>query len=307
MAGFTCRPKRERSVESIVAQAQKGLAYRERIGLVGAAVSDYRAIDTLVGRLREIGARLSVSSLRVDPLSEPLLQALAESGVRTLTMAPEAGSERLRRAINKAVTRDDLLQAAERAARHSFAQLKLYFMLGLPGETDDDVAAIGALCQEAASRFAGQVTANVTPFVPKAHTPFQWAAMTPVSTLEARFEALAKHLQMQGIAVRGESPRWAAIQGVLARGDRRLSEVLTSVRGGSIRDWDRAMAACQVDEGEYLSERKVNEQLPWDFVRTGVDPSYLRKEWERTTADAPTTHCTPEGRDQCDARSGDAG
>jgi radical SAM superfamily enzyme YgiQ (UPF0313 family) len=307
MASFTCRPKREHSVESILAQAKQGLAYRERVGLVGAAVSDYGKIDALVRRLREIGARLSVSSLRVDPLSEPLLQALAESGVRTLTMAPEAGSERLRRAINKGVSRDDLLTAAERAAHHGFAQLKLYFMLGLPGETDDDIAEIGDLCQEVASRFAGQVTANVTPFVPKAHTPFQWAAMAPVTVLESRLDTLSDQLKPKGIAIRGESPRSAIVQGVLARGDRRLSQVLASMSGASTRDWDRAMAQCQVSADKYLGARAVGEQLPWEFVRTGVNPSYLEKEWERAKADAPTEHCPPKGCEQCETCVQDRG
>jgi radical SAM superfamily enzyme YgiQ (UPF0313 family) len=303
MAGFTCRPKREHSIDSILAQAEQGLAYRDRIGLVGAAVSDYGDIDILARRLRDIGARLSVSSLRVDPLSDPLLQALAESGVQTLTIAPEAGSERLRRAINKSVTSDHILHAAQRAAHHRFAQLKLYFMLGLPGETEQDVQAIVTLCREVAARFDGRVTANVTPFVPKAHTPFQWAAMTPVDTLESRLDTLQRQLKPERIDIRGESPQWAAIQAMLARGDRRLGQVLISLQGRSIRHWERAMSACGISAEDYITARRNSDPLPWDFIQTGIRPVYLKKEWERAKANAPTTHCRPEICEQCDVCS----
>jgi radical SAM superfamily enzyme YgiQ (UPF0313 family) len=303
LTGFACRPKRERSVDSILAQAREGLAFRDRLGLVGAAVSDYGAIDTLVARLRDLGARLSVSSLRVDPLSEPLLQALAESKARTLTMAPEAGSERLRQVINKGVTESDLLYAAERAAYHRFRQLKLYFMIGLPTETDGDIEAIAALCEAVAGRFPGRVTANVTPFVPKAHTPFQWAAMTPATVLDARVKALQKRLRRQGIDVRGESPQWATIQGILARGDRRLSEVLLSVEGTSLGAWRRAFRACDVDADAYVRARTPDESLPWAFIQTGVRTDYLRREHERASDDAPTptVPCPPQGCRQCGA------
>jgi radical SAM superfamily enzyme YgiQ (UPF0313 family) len=276
-------------VESILASARKGLAHRDRIGLVGAAVSDYTQIDTLVTRLRALGARISVSSLRVDPLSEPLLQALAESGTRTLTLAPEAGSERLRQIIHKGVTEADLLHAAERAAEHGFRQLKLYFMLGLPTEREEDVEAIAVLCEAVRARFRGRVTANVTPFVPKAHTPFQWAAMAPVKTLDARLRTLRKRLRRQRIDVRGESPRWAAIQGILARGDRRLGCVLAALgENASTGDWRRALEVCGVDADLALRARARDEPLPWSFIKAGVRVERLKKEWERAKADAPT-------------------
>ena len=305
MAGFICRPKRERSVDTILAQAKQGLVRRDRIGLVGAAVSDYTEIDTLATRLREMGARLSVSSLRVDPLSEPLLKALAESGDRTLTLAPEAGSERLRQIINKGVSETDLLHAAERAAHHRFRQLKLYFMIGLPSEGDEDMNAIADLCQAVARRFDGRVTANVTPFVPKAQTPFQWMAMTSAETIEARFKALQKRLSREGIQVRGESAQWMAIQGMLARGDRRLGQVLAALRGTSIRAWQKAMKACAVDVDAYLRARPLDEPLPWAFIQTGVHDRTLQREWDRAQSGAHTPHCPPTGCEQCGVCNGD--
>jgi radical SAM superfamily enzyme YgiQ (UPF0313 family) len=281
MAGYLTRPKREHSVDSIVAQAREGLAHRDRVGLVGAAVSDYSRIDELAGRLRGMGARISVSSLRVDPLSEALLEALSESGTETLTMAPEAGSERLRQVIHKGVTKDDLLHAAERAQAYRFRQLKLYFMLGLPTETETDVDAIVDLCGAVAERFKRQVTANVTPFVPKAHTPFQWAAMAPREAIDARYSTLQRRLGQIGIEVRGESAQWAVIQGMLARGDRRLGAVLAGLRGPSIRAWERAMQAHEIEPEAYLGARDVGEALPWEFVESGVGPRALTAEWER--------------------------
>jgi radical SAM superfamily enzyme YgiQ (UPF0313 family) len=299
MAGFTSRPKREHSIGSILAQARQGMEWGDRIGLVGAAVSDYGEIDALVVRLREIGARLSVSSLRVDPLSEALLEALAASDARTLTLAPEAGSERLRQIVNKGVTADDLMLAAERARHHRFHQLKLYFMLGLPTETDEDVEAIAALCEAAAARFGGQVTANVTPFVPKAHTPFQWMAMTPEDVVRARLRRLEKRLRRSRIAVKSESPQWAAVQGALARGDRRLGQVLASLEGTSQAAWRRAMAECGVTLDEYLGARAVEQPLPWAFVQTGVRQAFLQREWARAADGRATEPCPPSECVQC--------
>jgi radical SAM superfamily enzyme YgiQ (UPF0313 family) len=298
LAGFTTRPLRQRSVKAILEQARVGLALGERIGLVGAAVSDYARIEELVSHLRAMGARLSVSSLRVDPLPEPLLQALAESGAQTLTLAPETGSQRLRRLINKGVTEADLLHAAERAAHYRFRNLKLYFMIGLPTERDEDVKAIATLCDKVAARFPGRVTANVTPFVPKAHTPFQRVAMAPVQALERRLETLEKHLRPKQIAVRSESPRWAAIQGILARGDRRLGQVLVALRGTSRKAWQSAMEQCGLDAARYLAWGQ-DEPLPWAFIRPGVHTSYLREEWQRARAEAQTAPCPPDGCSRC--------
>jgi radical SAM superfamily enzyme YgiQ (UPF0313 family) len=267
--------------------------------LVGAAVSDYTQIDALVTGLLALGARISVSSLRVDPLSERLLQALAESGTQTITMAPEAGSERLRQMVNKGVTEADLLHAAERAAHYQFRQLKLYFMVGLPSETDEDIEAIASLCQAVKTRFQGRVTANVTPFVPKAHTPFQWSSMASTSVLDARLKQLQQRLTRSHIDVRGESPQWAAIQGVLARGDRRLGAALLALDGTSIRAWKKALHAHGVDPDEILRARALDEALPWTFIRTGVRDRFLQKEWERAFARSPTPPCPPEGCGQC--------
>ncbi len=299
LAGFCYRPPRERSVESLLAQARAGLRHRHGVGLVGAAVSDYSRLTELVAGLQEMGASISVSSLRVDPLPEALLQALDESGVRTLTIAPEAGSQRLRAMVNKGVGEDDVLRAAHAAARHGFAQLKLYFMVGLPGETDDDVQAITDLALAVADRFQRQVTVNLTPFVPKAHTPFQWAAMADVTTLQARITRVRRSLQRQGVAVKSESPAWAAVQGVLARGDRRVGSALLALERPTLAGWQKALASADLDPAAYLGEWAPGETLPWQVVSSAVDVTYLRRERERAQAGLETAPCPPEGCHQC--------
>jgi radical SAM superfamily enzyme YgiQ (UPF0313 family) len=284
LTGHTCRPLRERSVEMLLHQAREGLKHRDKIGLVGAAVSDYSHIDELVIGLREMGARISASSLRVAPLSETLVKGLAESGSQTLTLAPEAGSERLRTLIRKDISTDDVIRAADLAARYDFPRLKLYFMLGLPTETEEDVQAIVDLVTAVGRRFSRRITVNVTPFVPKAHTPFQWAAMMPHATIRERLRYVEQQLRPRGVAVKSDSPAWAAIQGVLSRGDRRLGQALTKMDRTSLARWRRALRESDLEADDYLRERSLDEAPPWSVVDSGLSPAYLRREWERAQA-----------------------
>jgi len=299
LAGYGYRPPRERSAESILAQARTLLEHTDRLGLVSAAVSDHSQIDELAVELRRMGARISVSSLRVDPLSVPLLGALAESGTRTLTIAPEAGSERLRRVINKTVTEDDVLHAVEQAADHGFGQIKLYFMLGLPTEDQDDVEAMVVLVRECAARFPGQTTVNVTPFVPKAGTPFQRVAQAPAKVVKRRLEYVEKELRREGVAIKGESPAWAEIQGALARGDRRVAEALLAVERLTPSSWQEALRGAGLDPGELLGARGSDQPLPWDLVQSGVRPGYLAREARRAEAGRTTRPCPPQDCTAC--------
>jgi radical SAM superfamily enzyme YgiQ (UPF0313 family) len=281
LTGHTCRPLRERSVGTLLHQAREGLKHRDKIGLMGAAVSDYSRIDGLVTGLRDMGARISVSSLRVAPLSEALVKSLAESGSQTLTLAPEAGSERLRALIHKDISADDVMRAADLAARYDFPRLKLYFMLGLPTETEKDVQALVDLVTAVGQRFSRRVTVNVTPFVPKAHTPFQWAAMMPQATIRERLRYVEQQLRPRGVAVKSDSPAWAAVQGVLSRGDRRLGQALTKMDRTSLAQWRRALRESGLEADEYLRERSLDGTLPWSVVDSGLSQAYLRREWER--------------------------
>lgn len=269
LAGYAYRPPRQRSLDSILGQARELLQHTDRLALVSAAVSDHSQIDELAIQLRRLGARIGVSSVRVDPISEPLVRALAESGTQTLTIAPEAGSERLRRIIHKTQTERDVINAAELAGRYHLAQLKLYFMVGLPGEEEADIQAIVDLASACASRFPRQVTVNVTPFVPKAHTPFQRAAQTPAAVVQRRLDYLERELRRRNIGVKSESPAWAEIQGTLARGDRRLAEALHIIDRVSPRSWRQALERCGLSVDEFLVERPAGTRLPWHFIRFG--------------------------------------
>jgi len=202
----------------------------------------------------------------VDALSEPLLQALVESDARSVTLAPEAGTQRLRRLIGKNVTEADLERAARLAGRLGVQELKLYFMLGLPTESDEDVVAIADLAARIAGWSGCRVTVSAAPFVPKAQTPFQRLAMAPVTVLEERLARLRQALRQRGIALRAESPAWSAVQGVLARGDRKLAAVLAAMSANTLAAWDAAMSAAGLQATDYLRQRASDEPLPWKHV-----------------------------------------
>lgn len=298
LAGYVYRPMRERSLQAILEQAAEGLKHRKKVGLVSAAVSDYSRRDELVTRLRQMGARISVSSLRADSLSHALLRALSESGSQTLTLAPEAGSERLRRAMNKHLTEDQILAAAEQAGQYRFRQLKLYFMIGLPGETDEDVERLCQLSQEISGRFEGKVALNIAPFVPKAHTPFQRAPMAPTEILEARLSAIQERLRPAGIAVKADSIAWAGVQGVLARGGPELAEALVAMSKTTLRAWQQSFAQQGLSQEAYLQAHPAPHKLPWEgLVASGIQESFLAAELraaeqKRSTPGCPSTDCT---------------
>ena len=266
LAGQIYRPMRQRSVDVILDQAREGLQHRSTIGLVGAAVSDYAGIDSLMEGLGALGARVGVSSLRVHPLPTSLLRALAGSGTQTLTLAPEAGSERLRLAVSKGVHEEHILHAAERAREFGFAQLKLYFMIGLPTETDEDIDSIATLVREVKRRYARRITVHVTPFVPKPHTAFEREPMADTATIERRSKRLASALRIAGVTLRTEGAAWSRVQGVLARGDQTVGKALARLAAPSLAGWRRLCQREGIVEEQYLRARAPDEVLPWDVV-----------------------------------------
>jgi radical SAM superfamily enzyme YgiQ (UPF0313 family) len=248
-----------------------------------------------------MGARLTASSMRTDPISEPLIKGLAESGNQTLTIAPEAGSVRMRKVINKPQSDASILQAVALAAKYNFPQLKMYFMVGQPTETEEDVEAIAALTLAARAIFPRNIAINATPYVPKPHTAFQWSAMMPVETLERRVNYLQDRLNPNGVVVRSDSPAWAAVEGVLARGDRRLGRVLARMRRTTLKEWQRALAAEGLSQAEFLRERDVGEKLPWESVTTGVSKAFFSWDLRRALRDDLTPACPPAGCLKCHA------
>ncbi len=284
------RPMRFRSLKSLLAQAGQGLGYRRRIGLVGPVVSDYPRIEELLVSLRRMGAGLSISSMRISPLSPTVLSELARGGARTVALAPEAGSERLRQVINKGVNGDDNLGAVAEVAKQGFRELKLYFMIGLPSETDEDIPGIVTLalqCKDILDKHRSgcRLSLNVAPFVPKAGTPFQWLPMAPVPVLNQRLSLLKKSLPPKGIRVKHESPAWSQVQGVLARGDTEVAEVLAAVESVSLSGWRQAVKKCHLDV-DYYAHRKWDTglRLPWSMIDSGTGAEKLRLEMGRVVS-----------------------
>jgi radical SAM superfamily enzyme YgiQ (UPF0313 family) len=295
LEGQVYRPVRHRSVQALSDTIKQLAAEGEkRIGLVGACVSDYPWIGELLKVVEDNGMELSISSLRADSLTDELAASLARGGHRTLTIAPEAGTERLRRAIRKAITDEQILGACDIVRAHGIPNLKTYFMIGQPTETDEDVEAIPALARRMLERLRvldprgrpfGRLTLSISSFVPKPWTPFQWA---PFAGAEALSRKLATIKQGVGglatVRVLHENPREAALQALLARGDRRVGDFLE----GAARlagDWRRALREWDGDlEYHTTRARALDERLPWDHFEVGVKKAGLRLEWERALA-----------------------
>lgn len=301
LAGYIYRPMREMHLDTVLAIAKHALKHRDRIGLVSAAVSDHSWIDEIATRLRAMGARLTASSMRVDPISEPLIKGLAESGNQTLTIAPEAGSARMRQVINKPQSDDQILYAVDLAAKHNFPQLKMYFMVGQPTEQEEDIEAIVDLVLRTREIFPRNLAINATPYVPKAHTAFQWSAMMPIEMIESRIKYLEQRLQPKGIAVRSDSPAWAAVEGALARGDRRLGRVLAGMSKISLKAWHKALKAEGLSQDDFLRERELNEHLPWEVVNTGVTKAFFSWDLKRAAKNELTKACPPANCLMCQA------
>ena len=295
LEGQVYRPVRHRSVnalrETIEQLARDG---EKRIGLVGACVSDYPWIGELLKVVEDNGMELSISSLRADSLTEELAASLARGGHRTLTIAPEAGTERLRRAIRKAITDEQILAACDLVRAQGIPNLKTYFMIGQPTETDEDVAAIVDLARRMLDRLRvldprgrpfGRLTLSISSFVPKPWTPFQWAPFAGAGALADKLETIKHGVRpMATVRVLHENPREAALQALLARGDRRVSDFLErAARLGG--DWRRALRDWDGDLDFHTRRpRGVDERLPWDHFDVGVKKAGLVREWERAQA-----------------------
>lgn len=280
-------PMRFRSVDRLVAQAREGLPRRRRLGLMGPAVTDHPHIKELLERLNRLGAELSLSSMRVNSLTADVLDELARGKAETITIAPEAGSQRLRDVIHKGVSEDDILGAADRIAGYRFKQLKLYFIVGLPTETDADIEAIVKLAQAIKEKFDRRgsgirITLNAAPFVPKAGTPFQWLPMATQETLQNRLAILRNNLPLKGIKLNDESPAWSRIQGVLSRGDARVAKALAAIEEISLSGWHKAAEENQLDIDYYVNQRWDTEQkLPWAVIDSGMKEEKLCVELEK--------------------------
>ncbi|MDR1114338.1 MAG: radical SAM protein [Candidatus Margulisbacteria bacterium] len=301
-AGFTWRPLRPRPLEDILRDAENGLlesGYAE-ISLLSLTATDYPQIEELVCALNQkyVERKINVSlpSLRTESISAKLLAETQKVRRSTVTIAPEAGTQRLRDIIHKEMTEENILQAARIAIDSGIRSLKLYFILGLPGETDADVLAIPALAEKIldANRQTRNFTLTISAsnFVPKAHTPFQWAAVNPPEEIKRKQSLIKQNLHSRRVQFRYHQAESSAIEAVLSRSGREIGAViLAAYRLGCRYDawqehfkyslWLQALAQCAYKLEDFLQAMDVDKELPWDNIHTLVPKSYLRKEYER--------------------------
>ena len=306
MAGYCFRVPRVRPLEILKEGVDRAEKLGKKVGLMGAAISDYPEVDELVTYIRSKDMRYSCASLRADSLTQAVVDGLADSGQKTITIAPETGSERLRRVINKGISEEHLQNAATLSAKSGIQHMRLYIMIGLPTETDEDIEAIVGLAERTQAHMAevgckGRLTLSINPFIPKPFTPFQWMAMDHQKTVEKKLQYIKKALQKnRRIEVLVESPKEAYIQGVLARGDRRLGAVLAACaadRGSKSFKAEMKAAGLDMDEMNYR-ERSFDEFLPWSHLDMGMDDGYLEMEWKRSVDEAYTPPCV-QGCKRC--------
>jgi radical SAM superfamily enzyme YgiQ (UPF0313 family) len=260
-------PLRFRNLENLLQNAREGLKHRKHIGLVGPLVSAHPNAEELVAGIRNMGAQVSISSLSVKPLSEQLLWQLVQAGARSVTMAPEAGSFKLRNSINKHITDAEVLESVAKVSRAGFTALKLYFMVGLPVEADADIVAMKELVIECQRVFGRRsLSINIAPFVPKPFTQFEREGVAPIEVLEERLSYLTSELSAHKVKVKVESPAWSRIQTMLSRGDERLAPVIASLEKPTLTGWRRALESAGIDEQDYLGRIPEGKNLPWGVI-----------------------------------------
>jgi radical SAM superfamily enzyme YgiQ (UPF0313 family) len=314
-AGFMYRPIRYRSAEKLIAEAERGLSERGVIGLVGAEMASVPGVAEIAGAVADGGGRLSPSSLKADCISPALAAALARNGNRSVTVAPEAGSERMRKVINKNLTEPEILHAAEMMMGEGVENLKCYFMVGLPEERDEDVVAIAELVGRIVARareqrrHIGHVSVSLNPFVPKPWTPFQWDAMRNTQELKRKVALVRSHLMRLdvGVELDAESPREAYFQTLVSRGDRRVGAILARLSAenrelpGEIWQGLRTIkreaatgegAGALVDPDFFVTRDYAhNEILPWDFIDHHIEKWFLASERKKAHREHQTRPC----------------
>ena len=290
-AGYNYLPVRAFPTERILALAEAARAHASRVGLVSIALCDHPDIERILNRLKEIGYAISPASLRLDDLTEPIVRTLAESGERTITIAPETGSDRLRRVINKTVTNDEILDRAELIFANGIENLKLYYMICLPTETDDDLVSIRDLTLEIHERMLkyarprgqiGRIIASVNPLIPKPGTAYQWLPMTDAPTIDRKIKRLRNLVAgVDNVYFNIKSERHSYYQALLSLGDRRVAPAIEAAERNG-QNWRAAVAEAGVDADFFIfRDRTGDAMLPWDIIDGGMKASFFHSEFEK--------------------------
>ncbi|KPL04066.1 MAG: hypothetical protein AMJ90_02100 [candidate division Zixibacteria bacterium SM23_73_2] len=288
-AGFLYRPTRFHTQDNLLNQIRSYAQNTKRIGLVGSLVSDFPRLEELCSQIYEKGLEIQISSFRVDKVKRELLQILVRSGIKTLTIAPEVGSDKMWRVINKKISREDVLRSVEIAKDMGVRKLKLYFIVGLPWENQEDIQAILELVSDIHKiyRKFGRITLSVNPFIPKPNTPFQWAGMNPELKLKEKLQTILNKVKtLPGVSFEKKSIREATFQGILSLGNRRVGEALyyRTVEG---LNFNKLWKKVGVDFDFFVLENKnLSLFFPWDMIDTGIKKEFLKGEYRRAEKEA---------------------
>lgn len=305
-AGYIYRPPRHAQMahmQDLVEQTQP-----MKVGLVGTALTDWPDLLPFLKWLHARKTKFSLSSMRADGITEELLVFLRQSGIRTITLALEGASNRLRDMASKKLDPEDFLNAVRLCARYGVNHLKIYLIAGWPGETDEDYEELAGFLQRVTDIRAQEpggrkkhfmrITVGVSSLVPKPFTPFQWAPMPPEKELANRLKNLTRLVKpMRGVSLHHDSPFQARLQGMLARGDERIADflILAAEHGG----WKKALKRWEGSMDEYLREREKDEPFPWEVIDVGVRRDYLYKEWERAQKAQSAPGCSNRDCKDC--------
>ncbi len=318
-AGMIYRPVRERSPEQILEIAEKGIGTTgfEELAMLSLSTGDYSCLGPVLMKLMDIYARKRVSvsmpSMRVGTLTEEIMTQIKRVRKTGFTVAPEAGTDRLRQVINKGISEEDLLTTCSSAFGLGWKLIKFYFMFGLPTETWEDLEAIAELAHRGLKAGSGpgrKITVSAATFVPKPHTPFQWEPQLSVDEGFERIEFLREKLKNKGLQLRWGDPRQSFLEGVFSRGDRKLAKLIVQAWTDGARldswnehfrlsAWREAAETVGIDLDRYMNRREFGSPLPWDHLHCGVDVSFLRDEYEKGLKQEYTPDCRLHGCQKC--------
>jgi radical SAM superfamily enzyme YgiQ (UPF0313 family) len=288
-ACFVYHPFRNRSLSFLESISKEALLKEHRIGLTGTAVSDHPQLLPLCQSILSQQGGISLSSLRVDAVTPSLIQCLREGEDRTVAIAPEAGSERLRKMLKKGYPEEEILKSIDTLVENGLSQIKCYFLIGLPSETDEDVKAILLLAKRIRHQILSnqknqnkkwRVVLSVNPFIPKPATPFQWVPMEEVGELKKKLRIIQRGVQGErGMEMIYDLPKWAYIQALLSRGDRRVGKILMATHYNQ-GNWSQALRETSINSDFYVyRKRDLDEIFPWDFIDHGIPKEQLKEEY----------------------------
>jgi radical SAM superfamily enzyme YgiQ (UPF0313 family) len=281
VAGHIYTPARKKELTAIKGEIDTALKITERVGLIGPSLTDYPHISEV---LKTEGVDFSITSLRASKKSAGLAGLL--KGHKSVSIAPEAGTERMRRVVNKKITEDDIIETSRLIFSEGIENLRLYFMVGLPTENGDDIKGMVSLVKKIRDLSKkGNVVLTLSTFVPKPFTPFQWHSMEKIAIVKERFKAIKRSLlPIRGIKVFHDVPKYAYMQGFFSMGDRRVSKVLEVML--RVHDWKKACAESGIDPDFYAMRNKdFSEKLPWDFVDAGISKEQLWEEYQKALSE----------------------